>query len=320
MPAPSRTGPAFRLDSNDLSLLVVVFVWGLNLSAVKFAFAEIEPLAFNCLRFGAAAAILLLLVRLRGGSLAGSRGDHLRMLGLGLLGHVAYQVFFILGIAWTTASHMALIFGTTPVLIALLSAGLGHERVGPRGWSGAALAVFGTYLIISGKGPGEGPSPSVAGDLFAFLATICWACYTVLAKPLLQRRSALEITALTMGWGALFLVPMTLPWALRQPWSGISPFAWSITAYSCLFPLVVAYFLWYRSVRAVGSVRTSVYSNLVPLVGTLVAWVLLGERLYASLGLGAAAIFAGIALTRSRPREERGDAPAMQPEPTSGRS
>jgi len=180
--------------------------------------------------------------------------------------------------------------------------------------------VLGTYVIISGKGPGAGPAPSVLGDLFAFLATICWACYTVLAKPLLQRRSALEITAVTMGWGALFLVPGTLPWVLRQSWTGISPFAWTVMAYSCLFPLVVAYFLWYRSVRAVGSVRTSVYSNLVPVVGTLIAWALLGERLYPSLGVGAAAIFAGIALTRSRPREERGDAPAMQPEPTGGPS
>jgi probable blue pigment (indigoidine) exporter len=84
----------------------------------------------------------------------------------------------------------------------------------------------------------------------------------------------------------------------RQDWKLVTPKVWAATGYSFLFALVISYILWYRSVHKVGNVRTAVYSNLVPVTGTLAGWIFLGERLYPALGLGAAAIFAGIALTR----------------------
>ena len=56
--------------------------------------------------------------------------------------------------------------------------------------------------------------------------------------------------------------------------------------------------LWYRSVKKVGNLRTAVYSNLVPVFGTLFGVLLLGERLTAGLGMGAACILGGIVLTR----------------------
>src|SRR5215831_1297520 len=101
----------FRLDSNDLGLLGVVLIWGFNLPVVKIALAQFEPLAFNAVRFVLASALLLLLLlRRRDASGRTSPTDMLRFLGLGLLGQTAYQIFFIEGIARTTASHTALIF------------------------------------------------------------------------------------------------------------------------------------------------------------------------------------------------------------------
>ena len=89
---------------------------------------------------------------------------------------------------------------------------------------------------------------------------------------------------------------------------------WAATGYSFVFALVIAYILWYRSVHKVGNIRTAVYSNLVPVIGTLAGWIFLGERLYPALGLGAAAIFAGIVLTRSQPAEPTITSP---PQPSS---
>jgi drug/metabolite transporter (DMT)-like permease len=292
------------LTANDLNLLLVVLSWGLNLAVVKFAFLELEPLAFNAVRFTAATAILLVVLRKRGESAAVSGLDAVRMLVLGLVGHTLYQGFFIEGIARTTASHAALIFGVTPVVVALLSHLLRHERVGTAGWAGTAIAFGGVYIIIAGKAPEEGPAPSLLGDGFVLLAAISWCFYTVLAKPLLQRHSPLKMTAVTMTLGAVFIVPLCVPALGRQDWNRVTLVGWSATLYALLFPLVLAYVLWYRSVLKVGSVRTAVYANLVPVVGTLSGWLFLDERLYPALGLGAAAIFIGIALTKGRaPRD-----------------
>jgi len=286
------------LTRNDLDLLMVVIFWGLNLAIAKLALAELAPLAFNGLRFCAAAILLGVIHFTRPHGPAIAPGDGARMLLLGLVGHTAYQLCFIEGIARTTAAHAALIFGLTPVLVSLLSLALGHERISPAHWAGTTLALGGVYVIIAGLPPREGPAPSLTGDLLILAATVCWAVYTVLSRTLLLTHSPLRITAVTMAWGAVFLAPVCIPSILSQDWLSVSAVAWAATAYGILFPLVFAYLLWYRSLRSVGSVRTAVYSNLVPLVGVIAGWILLGERLYPALGLGAAAILAGIILTR----------------------
>lgn len=290
--------PSNGLDGNDLGLLTVVLCWGLNLAIVKVALRDLLPLAFNATRFLLASLTLLALLRLYREGYRTSRGDLGWLVLLGLIGHTGYQIAFIEGISRTTASHAALIFGISPVIVALLSRALGHEEIRASGWMGAALAFLGVYVIMAGKPSPIGPSPSLAGDALVVLAAICWCVYTVLARPLLTRHSPLKVTALSMAWGAVALLPFCVPSLLRQEWKAVSPVAWGSTLYSFVFALVVAYVLWYRSVRKVGNVRTAVYSNLVPVTGTIAGWLLLGERLYPALGVGAAAIFGGIALTR----------------------
>ncbi|HXI02720.1 MAG TPA: DMT family transporter, partial [Candidatus Saccharimonadales bacterium] len=260
---------------NDAELLTVVMCWGLNLPIAKFALADLSPLAYNGLRFGTATAILcavMLTRRSRGASRIGRR-DIVSMALLGLVGHAAYQVFFIEGLARTTATHCALIFGVTPVLVALLSFALGHERPGALVWTGALVAFGGIYVIVAGEPPPGGPAPTAAGDLLILAATLCWAVYTSTSRPVLVRHPALEVTSLTMAWGSLVLIPACVPSLVRQPWGSVGPAAWGATLYGMLFPLVVAYLLWYRSIRSVGSVRTSIYSNLVPVVGALAGWL-----------------------------------------------
>jgi drug/metabolite transporter (DMT)-like permease len=172
--------------------------------------------------------------------------------------------------------------------------------VAPRAWSGAALAFFGVYLIMAGKPPQEGPAPSLRGDLLVLLAAVCWCVYTVMSKPLLERISPLKLTTVSMIWGLVFMLPFCAGPVLAQDWAAVPILSWTAMAYSFLFALVIAYILWYRSVAAVGNVRTAVYSNLVPVTGTLSGWLLLEERIYPALALGAACIFAGIALTRGK--------------------
>ena len=99
-----RAGNRLGLDVNDLGLLGVVLIWGLNLTIVKVALREVEPLAFNGVRFALAILTLLLLLRRFGESYHTSRKDGLKLAGLGVLGHTAYHNGFIEGLSKTTAS------------------------------------------------------------------------------------------------------------------------------------------------------------------------------------------------------------------------
>jgi drug/metabolite transporter (DMT)-like permease len=78
----------------------------------------------------------------------------------------------------------------------------------------------------------------------------------------------------------------------------VSGWAWLLLVYSAVFALVVAYLIWYTAVQRVGNTRTSIYSNVVPLVAMAVAAVALGEPITARKIAGAAGILSGVVFTR----------------------
>ena len=291
----------------------MTLIWGTNYSIVKHAFREIDPQAFNAARMFIGSTVFLAIIvvvrRLRGSSPRRSGASEifyspasitprewLGLVALGIVGHFMYQYLFIGGLARTTVANSSLMLAATPVVIALLSAAMGQERIGGLHWLGAALSVAGIYTVI-GQGMALGGS-TLTGDLMMFGGVCCWAIYTLGARQLMLRHSPVGVTGLSMAIGTVIYVPVMTQNLLATDWTQISPGTWLALTYSALFALCIAYTIWYMAVREIGSARTSVYSNLVPIVAMLTAVIFLGERLTAGRLLGAAAVLVGVALTR----------------------
>ena len=288
-----------KLSANDGLMLLVVSVWALNLSLVKIALSEIPPLPYNGIRLLLAAAVLLVWLLLSEKSLRLRRQDVPKIILLSFSGYALYQYLFITGIDLTTASNTAVIFGSTPIMISLLSSFFKHEKIKPLGWLGIALGFAGIYLVISGRAGGFSLSRQTwKGDLLLFAAVLLWAHYSVSARPLLKIYSPLKFTAVTMGLGSLMFFPFSVPQLLRLPAASISLKAWLCMFYSGVVALSLALVLWFFSVRKVGNSQTAVYSNLQPLLAIVFAHLLLGETVTTTLLLGAAVVFTGIYFTR----------------------
>ena len=303
----------------DLLLLLMSVFWGTNYSIVKSAFREIDPQAFNALRMTVATAIFLAVVvgvRLRArlgpagvamdGAVASvfytpdpmTRRDWGSLALLGVIGHCCYQYCFMGGLARTSVANSALMLGATPVLVALISALLGLERIGPLHWIGAALSLGGIYLVV-GQGFALG-SHGATGDALMFAAVCCWAIYTIAAGPLMRRHSPLAVTAFSMMLGTLMYVPLVSRSVREVQWSSVSAGTWLALLYSAVFSLCISYTIWYAGIRQLGSARTSVYSNFVPIVAMLTAVVVLHEPIGARKIAGAAAVLGGVLLTRKK--------------------
>jgi len=302
--------PSRRFSLIDVLLLLMTIIWGTNYSIVKRAFLQIDAQAFNAGRMGLASIIFLgiiVAVRARGASGAPlssivvtpapiTRRDWLALAGLGLIGHAGYQFFFIGGLARTSVANSSLMLAATPVVIALISAALGYERIGRLHWFGAILSMAGIYLVVGHGAPSS--DSTLAGDVMMFVAVCCWAVYTMGARQLMLRHSPVGVTGLSMALGTAIYVPLVLRNVLATDWTSVSPGTWLAIGYSGLFALCIAYTIWYIAVREIGSARTSVYSNLVPIVAMLTAVVFLGEVMTAARLAGAAAVLLGVALTR----------------------
>lgn len=297
----------------DLLLLTMVVIWAANYSVLKIAFREIPPQPFNAMRMVIASAVYLLAIRegrrrAKAGQLSRplvdvvytqhdlTTADRFTLVWLGLVGHFGYQMCFVGGVNLTSVSNAALIIGATPVVVALLSAALGRERVGWLHWVGAAVSASGIYFVV-GHGASFGGA-TLNGDLLMLLSVACWAAYTIGASRLMARHSPLYVTGMTMVVGAVPYLLAALPRFMDVNWSGVSAWTWTALPLSALLALNLSYLIWYMAVKQIGPSRTSIYSNVVPIVAMTIAWLWLGEPMTGVKIAGAAAVVAGVLLTR----------------------
>lgn len=306
--SPARAPRLARAHTGELDLLALVVIWGVNFTVVKVVLEEVEPLVFNALRFPFAALTVWILLRAQGRRLMPRRRDWARVAWLSLFGHLGYQVFFIFGLALTLAGNASLMLATVPGWIAILSPALGHERFSWVVLGGVAIAMTGMTLVILGGSAGMAlGGETLRGDLFMLAAAVVWALYTVLGRRAVRRNGALEMTAWTLWLGTPALVLIGLPGLLRTDFGSVSAGAWAGIAYAGVLAIGIAYFIWYRGVQRLGSSRTAVYSNLVPVAAILTAWLWIGETPRALQLLGAGVILAGIAVVRLAPPTRAGD-------------
>lgn len=283
----------------DLGLVTVAAIWGLNFSVMKVVLEELDPLALNALRFPLAAVAMGVFVKITPGSLFPEREDVMRVVVLGILGHVAYQLCFIFGLDWTLAGNASLLLATTPAWTVVFSRIAGHEALTGAALAGVAATLVGITLVVLGRGEGMSlGSQTLRGDLLMLVASTLWAGYTVAGLGPVSRYGALRMTTWTLWVGTPVLVAMGIPSILATDLAGVSAGAWVGVVYAGLLSLALAYLLWYRGVGILGNTRTAIYSNLVPVMALLTAWLWLGEVPAILQLLGAAIILGGLTVAR----------------------
>jgi drug/metabolite transporter (DMT)-like permease len=289
-------------------MLGVVLIWGVNIPLVKTAFAAMPPLAFNALRYLLAAVLLTAADRLLGDRAAGGvRWPSLAFLGV--VGHTAYQCFFIIGLSHTTAGNSSVILATVPLLVAVVGVAVGIERPTVRVWVGLLVAFAGLLALVRAGGGASFRLATVFGDVLIFGSALCWAVYTVFGRPhLAAGTSPLHLTVASLRFGLPPIVLAGVPDLLRVQWANVGILVWTALAFSAAFAIVVAYVVWYASVGVVGGARTAAISNLVPVVTLALAWVWLGETLNAGQVAGAVLVLLGVWYSQ-RSGEEPGTAP-----------
>jgi drug/metabolite transporter (DMT)-like permease len=290
---------ASRRPGIDAAMAALVLIWGVNFPIIKVAFAEIPPFVFNGLRFLIAAALLVVILSRMEGPLRVERADLPGLVLLGLIGHAGYQTLFIAGLARTTASHSALILSMVPLFVGAMGVALGIERPSLRMWVGLVLAFAGIVILVRGRSGLPAHGATLVGDAITLAASLCWAAYTVLSRPWLTRFSALRLTTVTLVFGLPVILASAVPGTSQLDWGLIGLRSWAALVFSSLFAVVVSYIIWYSSVQAVGSARTAAFSNLIPVVAMLSAWLVLREPLGLPQILGAAVVLFGVWLART---------------------
>ena len=288
-----------RLGSADLLLTVTVLVWSFHFVVIKYSLTHgFLPLVYATLRFGCGSLIFAGIAYGREGTFRIRRRDVLILCVVAPASIYVNQISFATAVTLTTASTLALLFGTLPIFVVLIGWRLGVESPHLRHWIAAGVSFLGVALVAVGAGGGL--SGDVGGILVGMLAPITWGLFSVVAAPMLRRYSPYRISAVV---GLVVIVPLAvtaIPQTLNEDWSAIGSLAWAALAYSIILSLVVTNIWWFKAIDRVGANRASIYANLQPFLGALFAVLALGDTMNVLQILGGIVIAAGIVIARSR--------------------
>jgi drug/metabolite transporter (DMT)-like permease len=257
-------------------MLSVVGIWGFNFAIIKVVYADFHPLAFNALRFAIASTIMALCLKLRGVSFHVDPEDRKAILWLGFVVNTVYQFCFVIGLAHTKAGNAGLLMALTPVFAYLIGVLGKREHFNPIVAGGIVLSLIGVAAIVFAGGSASF-GKTWKGDLLVTGSAFCWGWYSSTSKHLLARYGAIRLTVLMMIAGTAFLIPLSIPWIVRQDWTAISSTAWAGFFYSTMLSIVYSYFVWAYALTRIGVARTAVFSSLTPIVALFGGWMLLGE-------------------------------------------
>jgi drug/metabolite transporter (DMT)-like permease len=280
-----------------LLLSLTSLFWAGNTVLGRFIVGHVPPMTLSFVRWTGA---FLILLPFAAGHLARDwpliRKNAALMTLLAVVGFSAYNTMAYYGLQYTTAINGLLLQSIGPLFVALWTFALFGDRQTLRQAGGICVSLTGVVVIIC-----HGSLAVLLGiafnrgDIWFVIALVFYGFYTAM----LRKRPPihpLSFLAVGMAGGAIFLIPAV---AIELAGGRTMVFdAESILSFAfiCLFPSLLGYLFLNRGIELVGANRAAPFIHLVPVFGSVLAIVLLGERfeLYHAVGYGL--VFSGITI------------------------
>ncbi len=256
------------------------------------------PLAFSAPRFLIASLCMAAVLFFSRQGFKVERQHLLPMFLYGVSSVAINQSLFTIGISYTRAGNAALILSTSPIFTAIISRFRKHEQFSMRGILGLFIGFAGIAVIILSGNKEVNFRESLKGDLLLLLAAVFWATYTVGTGQFAHIYGSLKSATIMMLMGTPVLLLFSAPTLLKQEWGGVRAISWTGMVASGILSLALCFILWNHGVKRIGATRTSIYSNVQPIVALLTAWPMIGEVPTIGQIMGAAVTFVGVYLVR----------------------
>jgi drug/metabolite transporter (DMT)-like permease len=218
-----------------------------------------------------------------------------RVLMLGFFGVTLGSLLTSVGVQYSSGLSSAIISTTNPVTAALTAAALYREPLGRAIIIGTILSVIGGLVSVLG-GEAVGHAHFRGGEILIVLANVTWTWMSMAAQRWLSGYSQLQITALTIGAGALWLIlllPVVAFTGAVALHADLDPANLEILAFSGAVPIAFANFCWHYGVSRIGILVAAMYNNLLPAVAVAVTVWLGGSFGWGQLA-GGAVILGGV--------------------------
>lgn len=199
----------------------------------------------------------------------------------GLLGLVATQVTFAIGLRYTIPVTYSLILALSPIVVLILSTVFLKESVNRKKIFGVIMGITGAAIIILQSSNGSSGSNTIFGIIISVISVTCYAGYIIITRKVSAKYSPVTM----MKWMFLLSAFILLPFGIsvlpeQQVYSSATSFtAISELLFALVFSSIIAFFLMPVALKRIKATTASIYVNLQPLVASSVA-IIIGQDIF----------------------------------------
>jgi drug/metabolite transporter (DMT)-like permease len=289
------------LDQPYLLLSFTSLFWAGNTILGRYVAGHIPPMTLAFVRWAGASLIVLpFAARHIAQDWPVLRKSWPMMLLISVTGFSVYNTMAYYGLQYTTAINGLLLQSIGPLFVAVWTFVLFGDRLTLRQACGICVSLSGVLVIIC-----HGSLAVLLniafnrGDIFFVIALVFYGFYTAM----LRKRPAihpLSFLAVGMGIGAVFLIPFVVYEFESGRTFVLDTESLLSFAFICIFPSLIGYLFLNRGIELIGANRAAPFIHLVPVFGSVLAIVLLGERFELFHAVGYGLVFSGITIATKK--------------------
>ncbi|MGF6157007.1 drug/metabolite transporter (DMT)-like permease [Ensifer sp. KUDG1] len=285
-------------------LCITALFWGGNSVAGKMAVGHVSPMMLTTLRWVFALVVILVLMtpQIRH-DWDKIRKHWLQLLAYGVVGFTTFNALLYSALKYTSAINAVILQAGIPMLIFLFNFVLFRTKASIAQVIGFTVTLVGVLVTAA-----HGDVTSLLslefnfGDALMIAACVVYAGYTVALryKPTMHWQSFIAAPA----FGALLSAIPLLFWEIGTG-TAIAPdtTGWIIVLYAAIFPSLMSQVLYVRGVEMIGANRAGLFINAIPVFGTLLSVMLIGETFHLFHLVALLLVLGGIAIAeKGRPR------------------
>ncbi|MDD2851229.1 MAG: EamA family transporter [Desulfuromonadaceae bacterium] len=276
-----------------LRIMIAAVMWGTVGITTKtlYGLSATNPLSIGFFRLALSLPVLLAVcwATQKRRMFIVARQDLLLMLLIGMM-TALYQVCYFSAVERTGVAVATVVtLCTAPVMVAVISVFISKQR--PSAYVLMALtgALAGTALLVGFQENAGGSSADTGGILLASGSALGYAIVTLASRKLAGRYHPFQSIAISFSFGAIILFVFAASQGLVMNYT---PVGWSLLLYLGTFPTALAYVLFIAGMRATTATVASISTLMEPLVATVLAWLIFGER-FSAMGFVGVALLSG---------------------------
>ncbi len=279
--------------------LLTIVIWGTTFISTKILLVDFQPVEILFFRFVIGFLVLLVAYPQRLKTMGCKQ--ELTFVAAGLCGICLYYLLENIALTFTIASNVGVIISVAPFFTAILTHFFttSEEKLRGHFFVGFIVTMVG-IILINFHSVKLQLNPT--GDLLAVVAALVWACYSILTKKISSFGYPIILsTRKTFFYGILFMIPMLFFFDFQLNLSRFTNMTYLFhILYLGLGASALCFVTWNFSVKELGTIKTSLYIYIIPVITVITSVLILHEQLTLLSGIGTVLTLIGLFLSEHK--------------------